>query len=93
MKNKITINDIEYEVIENVKEAIDKEVLAEKITDYFNDYEYIVGDWAYGKLRLKGFYDSKNKNCKKYNDIAGLKDYLSNRCAYDCKWFEIKRIK
>ena len=90
---KITINDIEYEVIEDVKEALDKEVLAEKLTDYFNEYDYVVGDWAYGKLRLKGFYDSKNKNCKKFNDIANLKDYLANRCAYDCKWFEIKRIK
>ena len=92
MKNKITINDIEYEVIENVKEAIDKDVLAEKITDYFNDYEYIVGDWAYGKVRLKGFYDSKNKKAKEHNDIKNIEKYITEKCAYGCKWFEIKKI-
>ena len=45
---KITINEVEYEIVNDVKEAIDKEVLAEKITEYFDDYDYIVGDWAYG---------------------------------------------
>ncbi len=90
---KITINDVEYEVVKDVNEAIDKELLSQKITEYFDDFDYIVGDWAYGKLRLKGFYDSKNKKCKKINDIAGLENYIENSCAYGCKWFQIKRKK
>ena len=89
---KITINDKKYEVVEEVGEAIDKELLAEKITDYFDDFDYIVGDWAYGKVRLKGFYDTKNKKCSKINDIANLKNYIENDCAYGCKWFQIKKI-
>jgi len=89
---KIEINGKKYEVIEDYREAIDLEVLQEKLTDYFDDYDYVVGDWAYGKLRLKGFYDSKNKKCKKINDIAGVKDYIENSCAFGCKWFEIKKI-
>lgn len=93
MKKTITINDVEYEVIKDVNDAIDKELLTEKITDYFNDYDYIVGDWAYGKVRLKGFYDSKSKNCKKINDIANLDNYIENSCAYGCGWFQLKRIK
>ena len=64
MKKTITINDVEYEVIKDVNDAIDKEVLTEKITDYFDAYDYIVGDWAYGKLRLKGF-------CEKSNSLPG----------------------
>ena len=92
MKKKVEINDVKYEVIEDYREAIDLEVLKEKITDYYDDFDYIVGDWAYGKVRLKGFYDSKNKKCKKYNDIKNLKDYIENSCAYGCKWFEIKKI-
>lgn len=92
MKN-IKINDVEYEVIEDVNEAIDKKLLSLKITDYFDDYDYIVGDWAYGKLRLKGFYDSTNKKVKKINDISGLKNYIENSCAYGCKWFQLKRKK
>jgi uncharacterized protein YutD len=90
---KVKINEVEYEIIKDVNDAIDKEVLAEKITDYFDDYDYIVGDWAYGKLRLKGFYDSSNKNCKKLNDISNLESYIENNCAYGCRWFQIKKNK
>lgn len=90
---KVKINEVEYEIIKDVNDAIDKDVLAEKITDYFDDYDYIVGDWAYGKLRLKGFYDSSNKNCKKLNDISNLESYIENNCAYGCRWFQIKKNK
>jgi uncharacterized protein YutD len=89
---KITINNVEYEINKDVNEAIDKEVLEEKITDYFDDYTYIVGDWAYGKVRLKGFFDSNDKRCKKYNDIAGLDDYIETKCAYGCRWFVLKKV-
>lgn len=90
---EIVINDNKYEIIENVNEAIDKDLLSDKITDYFDDFDYIVGDWAYGKLRLKGFYDSTNKKCKKINDISLLKEYLEDNCAYGCHWFQIKKKK
>ena len=89
---KIKINEVEYEVQKDVNDAIDKEVLAEKITDYFDDFTYIVGDWAYGKVRLKGFFDSNDKRCKKYNDIAGLDDYIETKCAYGCRWFVLKKV-
>jgi len=90
---KIAINGINYEVVKNVKDAVDIEILKEKITDYFEPYDYIVGDWAYGKIRLKGFYDSKNKNCKKINDIKELDNYINDMCAYGCRWFQLKKIK
>ena len=91
MKN-IVINGVNYEIIKNVRDALDIEMLQEKVTDYFDSYDYIVGDWAYGKLRLKGFYNSNNKKCKEYNNILFLDKYLEERCAYDCRWFEIKKI-
>ena len=79
-------------VIEDYNEAIDKEVLKEKITDYYSGFDYIVGDWAYGKLRLKGFYDRDNKKAKDHNNIDNVKKYIEEKCAYGCKWFEIKKI-
>ena len=89
---KIKINDVEYEVVKDVNDGIDKEVLEEKITDYFDDFTYIVGDWAYGKVRLKGFFDSDDKRCKKINDIATLDSYIETKCAYGCKWFVLKKV-
>lgn len=86
------INGKKYEIIENVKDAIDESVLREKMTDYFDDYDYIVGDWAYGKLRLKWFNDRKNKNYNVINAYDSIGSYLQDYCAYGCKYFIIKRI-
>ena len=87
---EIVINEKKYEVIEG-KDAIDIELLQEKITDYFDDFDYILGDYAYGKLRLKGFNDKKNKNFKPMNDYAKIHDYIKNNCAYGCKYFILKK--
>ncbi len=85
------LNDVSYELIENIRDGFDLEELKRKYTDYFDPFDYIVGDWAYSKLRLKGFYDKKNKNVKDYNTIEGLKKYLKDNCAYNCKYFVIKK--
>ena len=52
---KIVINEKEYEVVENDNDCLNEEELAEKLTDYFDDFDYIFGDYAYDKLRLKGY--------------------------------------
>ena len=56
--------DQEYKLIKDNGECFDLELVKEKITDYFKDYDYIVGDIAYSKLRLKGFNNPQNKNFK-----------------------------
>jgi len=89
----INIDNKQFEVIKDEKECFDKEIFQELFTDYFYDFDYIVGDYAYSKLRLKGFYDSKNSKVKDMNNIDNLQDYIDNYCAYGCKYFVLKRIK
>lgn len=89
----LTINDRQYEIIKNEKDSIDEELLKEKITEYFNEFDYIVGDWAYGKIRLKGFNDKSNKNFKPLNDYAKVDKYLKENCAYGCGYFILKKIE
>ena len=57
---KYTYNDINYELIKDYKAGFDNEEVKEKLTDFFIEYDYILGDWAYGKLRLKGFNNKDN---------------------------------
>lgn len=90
---KIKINEKEYEVIKNEKDAIDIELLSEKITDYFDNFDYILGDWAYGKIRLKGFNTKDNKNYKKINDYNNVDNYIKENCAFGCRYFIIKKIE
>ena len=90
---EITVENNKYELITNYRDAFDKDEFIKCCTDYFYDYDYIVGDIAYSKLRLKGFYDSKNKKAKKLNDYKYLDDYLKNYCANDCRYFVVKKVK
>ena len=89
---KIEINNTVYEIIKNYKDAYNEEEFLLKCTDYFYDYDYIVGDIAYGKLRLKGFYDEKSKKVNKINNYKNLDKYLKIYCAPDCKYFVAKKI-
>lgn len=91
--DKIILENQEWELIEQYKDGFELEPLKEKYTEYFEPYDYIVGDWSYGKLRLKGFCDKINKICNRNNDIKFRDDYIKNLCSYECRWFEIKRVK
>ena len=87
----IKIEDNYYEIIENYKEGYNEDEFIKKCTDYFYEYDYIGGDWAYGKLRLKGFFDKSNKKCREINDFSNLDKYLSENCAFGCSYFVAKR--
>lgn len=90
---KLTWNDCEYEIIENNKDGFDKDAFLEKVTEYFEPFDYLLGDWSYGKLRLKGFYESNRKETKKINDIAFYLDYIDTCCSYGCRYFLLKKQK
>ena len=89
---EIEINNEKYKLIKNYKDGFDQKEFLLKCTEYFYDYDYIVGDIAYGKLRLKGFYDEKNKKVKKINNFKNIDDYLKIYCANDCRHFILKKI-
>lgn len=87
----IEIDNRKFEIIKDERNAFDLEEFERLFTDYFYDYDYIVGDIAYSKLRLKGFYDSKNKKVNKINNYDMLDEYLKENCAVDCKYFILKK--
>ena len=88
---KIIINEKEYEVIEDIGDCIDINEIEYLYTDYFNDYDYICGDYSYDKLRLKGFNDKDNKNFNKVNDISTYSKYIEDLCDYKAKHILIKK--
>lgn len=90
---KIVFNDIQYELVRNDGDCFNYDEVFDKVTDYFEPYDYIFGDYAYGKVRLKGYYDSKNKKVKPVNDIQFLDNYVENYCTFGAKVFLLKKIK
>lgn len=96
MKNKIIkLRNNDYELMRNDEDCFDLMVVDERIreTDYFDNYDYIVGDYAYDKVRLKGFYDGKNKKKTEINDFSKLDDYINNYCQLGSRIFILKKIK
>jgi len=90
---KIILLDEKYVLEKNFKDAFVLGEMQARFTDYFTDFDYILGDYSYDKLRLKGFYESANIKAKKMNDIKGLDDYISNYCAFGAKYFLLKKVK
>ena len=44
-----------YEILEDYQEGFQQEEVESRFSDILNKYDFIVGDWGYGQLRLKGF--------------------------------------
>ncbi len=92
---KVILNNIEYNIIRNDNNCYDQEVVQERIkeTDYFDKYDYIMGDYSYDKVRLKGYYNSKNKNATKINDYKTMDDYIENYCQPGSNIFVLEKNK
>lgn len=88
----VTIDGKNYELIKNVRDAFVISDIEGKITEYYDNFDYILGDYAYGKVRLKGFNDKTNKYYKPINDIKMVDDYVEKCCAYGCKYFILKKL-
>ncbi|MBE6144963.1 MAG: DUF1027 domain-containing protein [Firmicutes bacterium] len=90
---KIEINNNTYELIKDYKNGFEIDSIIEKCkeTDFFDIYDYILGDWAYGKLRLKGFFNQENPKCNNNNNYNKIDDYIKKYCAYECRYFIIKK--
>lgn len=79
-----------FELLRNERDAfaLDK-FEARYLPEYFDKYAYLVGDIADDILRLKGFsLDSKSPNYFHY-----IPEYIIESCAYNCKYYILKRIK
>ena len=89
----IKINEVEYEVVRNDNKCINEEELSVKITDYFDNFDYIVGDFSYDKVRLKGFLEATNSKKTEINDYSKLDKYIEAYCSYGARIFILKKVK
>ncbi|KOY82121.1 YutD family protein [Lysinibacillus macroides] len=88
----IIVDGIEYELIEEYRDAFQQDVLQERYSDILARYDYIVGDWGYNQLRLKGFFDDKNQKSTFDTKISTLQDYLYEYCNFGCAYFVLRKI-
>ena len=92
MINLIRIQNNYYELVEEHKDGFDEEEFQIRYSDILTKYDYIVGDWGYGKLRLKGFFDDQNQKAGFDTKISTLSEYLYEYCNFGCAYFVVKKV-
>lgn len=78
-------------VAQNYREGFNFDEFKRLYEDYFAKYDYIVGDWAHEKLRLRGFYQVSQKSVPKDRTIDFLDDYLKEYCNFGCAYFVLAK--
>lgn len=92
MKKVIKVNGFKYEIIKDRGDCFKIDEFTYLYTDYFEEYDYILGDYSYDKLRLKGFCNKENKIFNKINDIQVIDAYIKEYCSYKANYFLLKKV-
>ena len=64
-----------------------------RFSQILTKYDYIVGDWGYDQLRLRGFYKTENKKAYRSQCIDTLEDYLYEYCNFGCSYFVLHNLE
>ncbi|MDN4609060.1 YutD family protein [Sporosarcina highlanderae] len=88
----ITINEYEYEIVKEFRDGFNEEALIARFSDVLSKYDYILGDWGYGQLRLKGFFEDRNPKSTYETKISTLQDYIYEYCNFGCAYFVLQKV-
>lgn len=81
-----------YELVQEHKDAWKPDAFKERYSEVLERYDYIVGDWGYNQLRLKGFFKDGNNRANKDSSFAAVQDYLQEYCNFGCAYFILERL-
>lgn len=87
----IAINNHPYELVTDVRNGFDFTEFAQRFSTILSKYDYIVGDWGFEQLRLKGFY-AEDRAGAKQNQIDAVQDYLYESCNFGCAYFILHNL-
>ena len=88
----LQINGHAYELVADVRDGFNLEEFAQRYSTILSKYDYIVGDWGFEQLRLKGFY-AENRAGAKQNQIDAVQDYLYESCNFGCAYFILHNLE
>jgi uncharacterized protein YutD len=89
----ICVNNSCYEIVDEIREGFNEEAFRARHSEILNKYDYIVGDWGYSQLRLRGFFEDDNQKATYDTKISTLSEYLFEYCNFGCPYFVLKKVK
>lgn len=81
-----------YELIKDNRDGFNFEAFRERYSDVLGKFDYIVGDWGYNQLRLKGFFKDTNTRAAKESRFSFLEDYIYEYCNFGCAYFIVQKM-
>ncbi|MGX7059608.1 YutD family protein [Vagococcus humatus] len=91
-EDTVWIDEVEYKLVENYREAFQAEQVDARYSDILSRYDFIVGDIGFEQLRLKGFFSADAKKKPADTRIDTLQDYLYEYCNFGCAYFVLERV-
>lgn len=88
----IKVDQHYFELIENYRECFNGEQFIARYSDILDKYDYIVGDYGYDQLRLKGFYKDSNKKAEMSKRFSNIQDYIFEYCNFGCPYFVLRHL-
>ncbi|AWQ31969.1 DUF1027 domain-containing protein [Staphylococcus aureus] len=88
----IKVDQHYFELIENYRECFNEEQFIAWYSDILDKYDYIVGDYGYDQLRLKGFYKDSNKKAEMSKRFSNIQDYIFEYCNFGCPYFVLRHL-
>lgn len=89
----LEINKHVYEIVFDKNNAFDLDSFTDRFSMILSKYNYIVGDWGYGQLRLRGFYGKDNPLFKPDQGVDTIQDYLYEECNFGCNYFILHNLE
>jgi len=82
-----------YEVMINHKNGWNAEAFRGRYSEILERYDYIIGDWGYNQLRLKGMYHDGQSKIAKESQFSFTTDYITEHCNFGCAYFVLRKVK
>ncbi|WP_234340225.1 YutD-like domain-containing protein [Gorillibacterium timonense] len=81
-----------YELVKENKSGWNLEMFRNRYSEVLERYDYVVGDWGYNQLRLRGFFKEANPRMTKESSIVNLEDYINEYCNFGCAYFVLEKV-
>ncbi|TLS38827.1 YutD family protein [Pseudalkalibacillus caeni] len=89
----ISINNQNFQLLKEENDGWNEEEFKSRYSEVLDKYDYILGDWGYGQLRLKGFFEDKNQKATFDTKISTITEYIFEYCNFGCPYFVLKKEK
>lgn len=87
----INIAGKSYELVLENKAGWNLEAFKGRYSEVLERYDFIVGDWGYNQLRLKGFFREGSNKATKDSTFSFATDYINEYCNFGCAYFILEK--